>query len=710
MGIISAILVIFMGTWFEKGYSDNWVRARLSTGEAVRKLRWKIKWIGFRHLSDAAWIAWLAFRMLAKAAVLLLLEVVILGVIPGGKALEAYVFMAGNLLLLIAAFLEIKNKYGSFWKKRTGRELIIGRSFRHFTGEGSGSGTAEVGTDSVHTIDYAGEPNHHILINGSTSSGKTATMLAIAARASLCIGINFLMIDWNGENTEWAEAAGAAVWKVPENFRINLFRLNGMGREARAGMAVESLMVAARLTPLQSTRVRSALLRLYNEGKEPSLFDLWNALCSGKNGNAGVLDQRLRAVQRVIGYEPEEFWDGVFARNNLISLAGLNESEKSLVVYSLMQRISELFSRRPELNSRLRLMVVIDEAWQFIRREREFDTERESSLEKVVRLGRKYGFGLVVSTQQIEDVPRVFINSCALLMLHQQREHRYFGKEVLGFGEFEDAYLNTAGQGEMLLFDRGRAQKGQLWPDYIKVDPLSDAELSALSALSGKYVPYVIHEPEMPIEMHESMKPSGAQLAGRNGIFDGLNIPSVAIYRFMIAIARTGSITEAYSMLREKGWLTSLASLYGGRRKPSILSRAISSGYVSQEGRLTEKGNEVVNPERIIAKQGIYSGSEEHKELMRRTIRMIQDRGNFAFTLSDKDSFDVGELKAKMRRVWDYEGIEVYECQTNALPDELKRCIERAGRLGAGMTFVAGSDEMAEAIRGYAGLPCIILR
>ena len=188
------------------------------------------------------------------------------------------------------------------------------------------------------------------------------------------------------------------------------------------------------------------------------------------------------------------------------------------------------------------------------------------------------------------------------------------------------------------------------------------------------------------------------------------HIPWVAVYRFMVAIARTGSITEAYGMLREKGWLTSLASLYGGKRKPSILSRAISSGYVNQEGRLTEKGNGVVNPERIIAKQGIYSGSEEHKELMRKTIRMIQDRGNFAFTLSDKDSFDVGELKAKMRRVWDYEDIEVYECQTNALPDELNKCIERAGRLGAGMTFVASSDEIANAIRESTRLPCIILR
>ena len=702
-------MVIFMGTWFEKGYSNNSIRTQLSPGEAVRKLRWKIRWQRFRHLSDAAWIAWLASRILVKAAVLLLLEVLILGVIPGGMVLETYAFMTGNVLLLVTAFMELKKKYGSFWKRRWNRGFVIGRSFRHFTGAGPGSGPMEVGTDSVHRIDYDGEPNHHILINGSTSSGKTATMLAIAARASLCSGINFLMIDWNGENMEWAESVGAVVWKVPENFRINLFRLKGMGKEARASMAVESLMVAARLTPLQSTRVRSALLRLYNDGMEPSLYDLWSMLCSGKNGNAGVLDQRLRAIQRVIGYEPEEFWKGVFARNNLISLSGLNESEKSLVVYSLMQRISELFDRSPELNSRLRLIVVIDEAWQFIKREREFDIDRESSLEKVVRLGRKYGFGLVVSTQQIEDVPKVFINSCALLMLHQQREHRYFGREVLGFGEFEDAYLTAAGQGEMLLFDRGVAQKGQLWPDYIKVDPLSGTEASALSALFGKYVPYAIHEPEMPIEMHDSMHASGAHRTGSERIFSGLDIPSVAVYRFMIAIERTGSITEAYSMLREKGWLTSLASLYGGKRKPSILSRAISSGYVSQEGRLTEKGLSAVNPERIIAKQGIYSGSEEHKELMRRTIKRIQDRGNFAFTLSDKNSFDVGELKAKMRRIWDYEDVEVYECQTNALQEELNKCVERSRSLNVRMSFVANNREIAKAIEESTGLPCTVL-
>ncbi len=62
-----------------------------------------------------------------------------------------------------------------------------------------------VGADGRHYINYINQPNHHVLINGSTSSGKTVTMLAFVARASLVNGLKFLMIDWNGENEEWAK-------------------------------------------------------------------------------------------------------------------------------------------------------------------------------------------------------------------------------------------------------------------------------------------------------------------------------------------------------------------------------------------------------------------------------------------------------------------------------------------------------------------------
>ncbi len=673
--------------------------------DAVVKLRNAIS--GAEGLLGRIWktvrVFWHLLKLAAAAFVLFVIEGIV------------FYYIFGSVWLFLAAFLcTIAFLYWRFWAKVKGilgivprpkGSILIGKAYPHATESTTGDGhtaAVEVGAEQAYYIDYLHQPNHHVLINGSTSSGKTVTMLSFVARTSLVNGLNFLMIDWNGENEEWAKDVGATVWKVPLNFKVNLFMLNGLSKESRASLAVESLTVSARLTALQATKVKSALLRFYMEGKEPSLFDLWSSLCSRDAGKANVLNQRLRAIQRVIGYEPEEFWNGIFSRNNLISLAGLNESEKSLVVYALMQRLAELFDKRPELNKQLRLMVVMDEAWQFFRRERDFDAHRESSLEKVVRLGRKYGFGLIISTQQIEDVPKVFINSCSLVMLHQQREYRYFGQNVLNLGEYDSAYLRSAGQGEMLLFDRGMTQSGRWWSDYVKVAPLTDGEVRTITAGSRAYVPETILEPEMPIEQNDR-KASGVRETGKSGIFEGTDIPSVAVYRFMICIDRTKSLTDAYAMLREKGWLTSLSTLYGGKSKPSILARAAGAGYVSQDAKLTEKGLDVINSERIIARQGIYAGSEEHKELMRKTIRMVQDNGNFAFTTSDKDSFDIGEIRARGKAVWDFERIIAYECQTNAIKEELEKAINRAREFNTKPIFVTPSEKVSDAVRAEVG-------
>ena len=485
------------------------------------------------------------------------------------------------------------------------------------------------------------------------------------------------------------------------NFKINLFKLNGLGKEARASMAAESLTVAARLTALQSTKVKSALMRFYIEGKEPSLYDLWLALCSNDRGKSNVLNQRLRAIQRVVGYEPDALWNGIFTRNNLISLAGLNESEKSLVTYSLLQRLSEMFDKRPELNSRLRLIVALDEAWQFFRQERGFETGRESSLEKVVRLGRKYGFGLVISTQQIEDVPKVFVNSCALVMVHQLRESQYHGFDILGLGRYESALLKGAAQGEMLLMDRGAAQKGSWWHDYVKVQALSDREIGALAEKNPAFEPAAISEPEMPIEMHDAGT-EPVQGTNRNVLKD-IDMPSVPVYRFMVCLARMGDIPKAYRMLRDKSWLTSKASIYGGLGKPGILDRAKSLGYVAETGELAAKGINVIDPDRLIEKQGVLAGGEEHKNLMKKAILAIQDGGNFAFTTSDRDGFDVGEIKAKTRSAWDSGRLTIYECQTNAIKEEVEKSAAKAKKLNANLIFAVPTAELAKTISSEVG-------
>jgi hypothetical protein len=626
-----------------------------------------------------------------------------------------FCYVVGSPLLFLVAFMvSIAAILFGFWRRNATEsgEILIGRAYAHesesVTLEGRRK-NVRVGRDGLRYVDYLAQPNHHILINGSTSSGKTVTMLTFAARASIENEVNFLVLDWNGENEEWARSVGATLWKVPLNFKINPFKLNGMAMEARASRAAESLAVAAHLTALQAAKVKSALLRFYMDGKEPSLFELWNIMCAKDAGKGSVLSQRFRIIQRVVGYEPEEFWSGIFDGNNVVSLAGLNESEKALVVYVIIQRMTEYFDSVPEKERKLKLMIVMDEAWQFFRHERSFDVHKESSLEKVVRLGRKYGFGLAISSQQIEDVPKVFLNSCSLVMLHQQREYSYFGKDIIGLDAFEAAYLKSAAQGELLLLDRGMAQQGRWWNDYVKVMPISDEERIMLREKSKGFTPKEIEEPELPIEMHENGFSVGE--AKEKGILEEIDLPSVAVYRFLLALQREKNLTNAYDFLIKNEWLTSSSSIHGSQSRPSIMERAIASGYVNEDGVLTLRGASVVDPSHMIENQGVRAGSEEHKELMKRTITMIQGRGNLAFVPFNKDSFDVGEIDAESKHAWSFKSFKIYECQTNAIKGEIEKCLSRAKAFNTVPTIVVKTLEMKnqviELVKGAA--ECISL-
>ena len=106
-----------------------------------------------------------------------------------------------------------------------------------------------------------------------------------------------------------------------------------------------------------------------------------------------------------------------------------------------------------------------------------------------------------------------------------------------------------------------------------------------------------------------------------------------------------------------------------------------------------------MDPERLISRQGGLAGSEEHKGLMRKAILMVQDNGDFAFVNPEKDGFDVGAIKARTRSAWDVSSLTIYECQTNAIREELEKCEEKAKRLSAKLVFVVPNDGIGVVVR-----------
>ena len=214
-------------------------------------------------------------------------------------------------------------------------------------------------------------------------------------------------------------------------------------------------------------------------------------------------------------------------------------------------------------------MVVVDEAWQLLKREREFDVIKESVAERIVRMGRKYGIGIIISTQQIEDIPKVFINSSSLLMVHQHREASYYGKDILQLDPYERSYMRNAAQGEMLLFDRGMTQKGHMHAEYVKVEPLSESETGQLAKSNTQYLPERIAETELPIEEHDIRndeqpiinRPSDKNIYGQEPrkIVLPSDMPTPPQYAGLLAIYNNPSaeLNSLIKYIKDRAWFTS---------------------------------------------------------------------------------------------------------------------------------------------------------
>ncbi len=355
-----------------------------------------------------------------------------------------------------------------------------------------------------------------------------------------------------------------------------------------------------------------------------------------------------------------------------------------------------------------KLMVVADEAWQLLRSS-EHLAVHERLAEKVVRVGRRYGFGVLTSTQQLEDVPQVFINSSALIFLHNYKEPE-FSKRMIPLSNFDSAYMATAAQGECLVFDRLRAQQGQVLPDYVKVDPLSDKEYAELKGRAKQFEVPVIKEAEqkqeiLPVEDGEKHLP---QSDTRIPIPHGA--PSPTEHAAMLAIYRNKSkdTTEIIKYIKDRDWILSSSTLYGYVGKPSVFDTIVRAGFAVESGgnyALTDKGLKWIEPEKILVNQSDKLGSEAHVRLLVKTIEKLHDLNMLVITSSAKHSFDLiaWPVYRKKRYLWDREEVRGYEIQTSARDDSISTNKEKAKEWGIPMVWVSDNEEVLGEIRKATG-------
>ena len=330
--------------------------------------------------------------------------------------------------------------------------------------------------------------NPHLCVVGTTGSGKSYFVKTFITRASLTIGTTALILDWAGEYGEWVKSAGGRVVSFGEE-GINLLELAGCHPHARMTQVMDALRMLTDISgfPSQCRLTEDAIESAYasagfamkTKRGEPEKRKQHANAARTRRQNAGAACKRglptLENVQRILARQSKRSADAAEAarriKNLLMSsggsftkstlplpslLSGLvcidlhslpTETLRSLAGLSILQFVKErMRASMHSQNAPLRLFVVVDEAWKIAADER-------SDVVSIVREGRKYGFGLIVASQNPTDVHRSIFSNAGTMVLFRltHADERGYVRSSLSYSDFYDAESHSLSVGQALV-------------------------------------------------------------------------------------------------------------------------------------------------------------------------------------------------------------------------------------------------------------------
>ncbi|MBI5223376.1 ATP-binding protein [Candidatus Micrarchaeota archaeon] len=295
--------------------------------------------------------------------------------------------------------------------------------------------------------------NPHVAIMGITGSGKSYLVKTFLTRASLIWNSNAIIIDWVGEYEKWVKQAGGRVINLAKE-RLNILDLVGLPKTSRIKQIVSALDILADLKsyPNERDEIEEALEQIYEnyDGKK-TLKEVAELLESRNKKKAARLLRRFTT-------EGTDFFSGTTTMDiKKLTTSGLvcidlhelpTEEMRSLAGLTILQYIKELMRLEgmKKDNSKVRLFVVLDEAWKIAQDER-------SDVITIVREGRKYNFSLVIATQNPTDMHKtIFSNIGTVFVLRLVlKEFRDYVRNSIGYSEFIDDEISRFGVGDAAI-------------------------------------------------------------------------------------------------------------------------------------------------------------------------------------------------------------------------------------------------------------------
>ncbi|MEM2962959.1 MAG: ATP-binding protein [Candidatus Anstonellales archaeon] len=301
------------------------------------------------------------------------------------------------------------------------------------------SNSIYVGRTSIFSTPFFWNPallaNPHIVILGISGSGKSYLIKTFLVRASLVWGANALILDWSGEYVPWVREVGGKIISFKEGHSLNLLDCIGE-KEERITQIIDALEILTDISnyPSQKRITEKAFRQAYkcSKNRVPTIADVFDHLHfflkkAKSEQKKDDIEECIYRLEKLCSPNQNFFFGKSTTSILQLASSGLvcvdlhslpSEQSRSLAGLTILQFIIELMRSQPTQEDKIRLFVVLDEAWKIAQ-------DEKSDAVSLIREGRKYGFSLIVASQNPTDISKTILSNAGTIFIFRLLLHEY---------------------------------------------------------------------------------------------------------------------------------------------------------------------------------------------------------------------------------------------------------------------------------------------